>query len=107
MFINRDQMNSARTGLGVRQLVTELRTELQALDRDRLQAAPDSAGLLRLGEANIEVSFVVKESSSAKGSANFEIVTLESGMDVSHEQVQKLSIKLMPMSRTGSAPPEN
>lgn len=93
--------------LGVQELVRQLGTELQALDEERTRANPDSAGLLRLAGADIGVSFVVKASTSSKGRAELRVVTVEGGAEYSREQIQKVSIRLLPVSRMGSTPPDS
>lgn len=104
-FALRNATDAAPVHLGVQELVRQLSTELQALDEERTRANPDSTGLLRFAGAEIEVSFVAKASTSSRGTAELRVVTVEGGAEYSHEQVQKLTLKLLPIERTGSSPP--
>jgi hypothetical protein len=93
-------------GLGVRELVSQLRAELVTLNAEATTRArkDGTPPLLVFGSADIDVSFVVKQD----GKGSLKIVTVEAGATYSTEQVQRVLVKLLPAetSTSGSSPPE-
>jgi Trypsin-co-occurring domain 2 len=92
--------------LGVRELVSQLRSDLISLNEEAIARTKQDGTppLLTFGGAEVVVSFVVKQ--DAKGSVK--LVTVEAGTGYSTQQIQRLTVKLLPAEQTqsGSSPPD-
>lgn len=78
----------------IKELIEDLRRQLEALDRDRQDA--DLPALFSLGSVEVEISFVVKESADGKAGFDVKIVSANMGGGHSQESIQKMKISLIP-----------
>ena len=83
-----------------------LRDELEQLDDER--SRDERAPLFRVGNAEIEVSFVVKREAGAEGKVELQVVTVGGTEKWSQEQVQNIKLNLLttPTRKDQSAPEE-
>jgi hypothetical protein len=95
-------VDRGKTEMEIKELVEDLRRQLESLDRDRQnQSLPP---LFALGSVEIELSFVVKENATGKGGFDLKIISADMGGTHAEEAVQKIKITLQPLeSEFGNA----
>ena len=90
---NQSQPDTDRSeGLGVTQLITMVKEELIATEQTRQTL--DQAALFELKDFDLEINFVVRNSRSADGKVGPQFLTVEAGMEVSSERVQKIRLHM-------------
>lgn len=83
-----------RQGLGISRLVREVRSELEALDRERMAQGADA--LFLVDEFELELNFVATKSAKTQAGAEFEVVTVGAEQQFGQEEIQKLTLKFKP-----------
>lgn len=97
--------------LGVERLVRQIQIEIAKSEEDR--KAEGIAPMFELRSFELEISFVVKNTSTQTGKANFEIVTVDNQFQAGSEQTHRLKLVMDVLPLEGEAeqstsqPPEN
>lgn len=78
--------------LGIKQLVTDVQSELRQLEKERI--ARKEAALFKVTNFDLEISFVVRADSREKSGIKYQIVTAESEFQRGLENVQKLTLHM-------------
>jgi hypothetical protein len=79
-------------GLGIEQLITGVKEELIKTEEARRLKA--DAPLFELKDFDLEISFVVRASSSHKGRASYQVLTVDSDVQTGSERVQRLRLHM-------------
>jgi len=83
---------NAREGLGVNELIREVKQELrQASDEMRQN---NEAALFQLKTFDLEVSFVARAVATTSGKVTYELVAVDNQLETSSERTQKLMLHM-------------
>lgn len=84
-------MSEAKPDLDLDSLVTAVRDELEAIDRQRRERGQQA--LLQLAEMELEINFVVTRRVGTEGKIDLKIFSLGADANVEREKVQKIRLK--------------
>jgi hypothetical protein len=82
--------NSEESSYGIQKIITKVRDELYETSLETANKYPDDLFVLKSME--LDLSFVVKTSKSAKQGAEIELITVGSESQVSQEKVQRIKL---------------
>jgi hypothetical protein len=87
--------------LGVEKLVRQIQIEIAKSEEDR--KAEGIAPMFELKSFELEISFVARNTSTATGKAQFEIVTVDNQFQTGSEQTHRLKLVMDVISPEGTA----
>jgi len=93
----------AKEGLGVQELVTEVKTELQRTDDARRQRG--EAALFEVKSFDLEINFVVHKHVTEKGEVSYHLVTVSAEAQTGFDWTQKINLAAPPEPIRGIATP--
>jgi hypothetical protein len=85
----------AGEGIGLSSLVNTVRSELVALQTERLQAGHEA--VFSIDSFDLEIAFVVKQSDKTKGTVDAQVVTLETESEAVRERSHRVTLHLKPL----------
>jgi hypothetical protein len=95
-------MSGRRDAMEIKDLIADLRSQLEALDKERQDSS--LSPLFVLSSVEVELSFVVKENEDTKVGFDLKIVSANMGGAHAQESIQKLKISLVPYSGDDTGP---
>jgi hypothetical protein len=101
----RGSLLSTETKLGVDEVVTQLKGELERMETERETSGAHP--LFVLHDFDVELAFVVSRDASQKGKIEYQVVSAEMERKIATEQTHKivLHMRLAPPSRLQSSTP--
>ncbi len=91
--------------LGIEPLVQQVRAELEAMDRGRVERG--DPGIFALDSFDLELQFVAKQSMGANLGVELQVVTIGGDSQLATEEVQKITLHLKPLPPIeGTIPPK-
>lgn len=104
-IFNHPKTETSYSDIGLSDLIRKLSDELRRNQEDLLKR--DDAALFQLSEAEVEVSFVLKQATSVSGQVSTTAVAIKAGEDYGKDVTNRLKVKLSPFkAKTGETPPE-
>lgn len=88
----RQAMEQAPVELGIDQLIAQVKADLEAAERTRLQEG--KVPLFKVDTFDLEIHFAVRRSASSEAGARLEVVTLSGKTDVAAEKTQKITLHM-------------
>jgi hypothetical protein len=100
-----DKVTDSSVDIRLDSLLNELSQDLRRSEENLLEKG--STALFQVSEAEVEVNFVLKRSTTKEGSVITSAVAIKAGEDYGQEKTHNIKVKLTPLPpRTGSASPE-
>lgn len=84
--------NNPSSKLGIKELINKVRSELVETNIQLLKE--DKPALFEVREFELELNFVIKESTNDKAGFEFNAVTVGSDTEFSSEKLQKITLKM-------------
>ena len=81
---------SESSGLGIDKVIRDVKKELVASDQKRIEN--QEAALFQVKDFDLEIQFVVRESTTTGGEAKYEVITVNTELKDELEKVQKITL---------------
>jgi len=97
-YLNREkpvlEMPTSSKPLGIKELISDLKSELGQLEDERNQK--NEAAAFDIMSFDLEISFMVRASSEQKTGVEYQVVTADSEIQQGMEKIQKLTLHMKP-----------